>query len=391
VSLLRSVIRELRGAERDAAFWSPGSRYATYAGLAVTQETAMTCSAVYAAVSLISETIATLPVDVVQRYADGSRYARPKPIWMNSPNEAIGLDWPGLVQQTMTSLLLDGNAFIGVARDAQRQPVALWPLDPQRVTVELDYQRGVVRYFAAARDGRAELERADLLHIRGLTMPGQLRGLSPVEQARQSLGRTLAAERFGATMFRRLAAPGVVITSDKVVTEEQARALAERFDAAHAGSENSFRTVVLGSGAQLHTVTLTPEQVQMIETMRYGVLDVARWYRIPPYMLDPSVSSTWGSGIAEQSIQTVQYMLAPWTVRLQHAFERLLYETYLDQSYTARFDFRAFLRADPEKQAKYLEAKLRCRAMVPNDWRALDDENPLPDGGEPLWSVQWQR
>lgn len=393
MSILGRVARELRDWTQfklpENFFGDWGTSSTTYSGIEVSQSTAMTCSAVYAAVSFISETIATLPADMIRSYPDGTRYQRTKPAWMKNPNRVIGLTWIGLVQQTLTSLLLDGNSFTGITRYPGRlEPDMLWPLDPTQVVVEQDRRTAEITYRV---NGRQEpIPASSMLHIRGLTMPGQVRGVSPVEQARQSLGRTLAAEKFGAKMFANMAVPGVILTTQANLTDEVAEREQKRFDRVHRGLDKAFKTVVLGNGIDVKQLQLTPEQVQMIDTMRYGVLDVARWYRIMPYLLDPSVSSTWGTGISEQNIQTKQYTLGPWASRLQEAFNQLTYDTYLDDSYSVRLDFRGFLKGDPEKQAKYLETKIRCQAATPNDWRALDDENPLPGGDQKLVSVQFQ-
>lgn len=389
MSVLGRLVGEIRGWTQfgiENNFWGDwGSATSTYSGVAVSQSTAMACSAVYACVGFIAETLATLPVDVVQRYGT-ARYGRPKPAWLLEPNPITRLDWIGFAQQVVTSLLLDGNAFVGVVRmPGERTPASLWPLDPRRVTIEQERNGSLIYRL----DGNV-LPSADVMHVRGITMPGQIRGLSPVEQARQSIGRTMAAEKYASSMFANMATPGAVISVDKDLGSEEAKDIARRWDAAHAGTDKAFRTAVFGSGAKVSTITLTPEQVQMIETMRWGVLDIARIFRVPPYILDPTVTSTWGSGVAEQNIQVKQYTLTHWAARLQNLVTALLYDTYLDSSYTARLDFRGFLKADPVKQAQYLETKMRCRALTPNEWRALDDENPLPNGDSTLNSVQWE-
>jgi HK97 family phage portal protein len=388
MSLLGRAVREVRSFTMfrlSNDFFGDWGTSNTYTGELVSQQTAMTISAVYAAVSFISETIATLPMDLVQKYPDGSRYSRPKPDWMLMPNRITGMDWVNFCQQVLLSLLLDGNAFIGIVRKpGLLEPSQLWVLDPTAIDVTQDKASGSPIY--TFNSTLKTIDRANLLHIRGLTMPGQVRGVSSVERARQSLGRIMAAEKFGAKM----AVPGVVIIAGKDVDKDQAKDIADRFDRLHKGTDAAFNTAVLGSGSDIKTISLSPEQVQMIETMKYGILDVARWYRIMPYLLDPTVTSTWGSGIAEQNIQTKQYTLNPWAVRFQNALAPLLYDTYYSADYAIKADFRGFLKGDPEKQARYLETKIRCKAATPNDWRALDDENPLPGGDAPLDSVQWQ-
>lgn len=391
MSLLRRAVREARGWSqfnwRD--LFAPGQiADTTWSGVPVSQDTAMTCSAVYAAVDLIASTIASLPCDVFERYPNGTRYGRPRPPWMLTPTTEM--DWGTWVQQMMVSLLLDGNAFVGLVRERGRL-VSLWPLDPRQVVVRRDEKTRRLLYELHA-DGRVTIvEARDMLHVRGLTMPGAVRGMSPVERARQSIGRALAAEKFAGKLFANMAMPGSIITTDQRIDEKTAKELAERYDERHKGAENAFRTVVLGSGAKVEVLQLTPEQVQMLEVMRYSVSDVARWYRVPPHMIgDVERSTSWGTGIAEQNQMLATFTLAPWTVRLQRALDPLLQETVLNPDFGCKFDLRALMRGRPDEQATYMLRKIQARAATPNEWRAIDDENPLPGGDDPLLSVQWQ-
>jgi hypothetical protein len=92
---------------------------------------------------------------------------------------------------------------------------------------------------------------------------------------------------------------------------------------------------------------------------------------------------------SEQNTRAKQHTLNPSAVRLQEGLGKLLYGTYLDTAYVIRFDFNSFMKGDPSKTAAYPRAKIECEAAMPNEWRALDDENPLPDGGKVLESVQF--
>jgi len=404
MSILARAVREMRGyleftTSGQQDFWGgkfPGG-IGTYAGLTVTQTTAMTCSAVYAAVALISETIATLPFDVYQRYGDGSRYPRTMPDangrggWVVKPNPEV--DAVSFRQQGVTSLLQDGNAFIGINRlPGSREPVSLWVLNPTAVSITRNLQSNTLDYRVSLSTGEQIMmhQGEDILHIRGLFMPGDMRGLSPLELARQSIGRTLAAEKLGATIFANGAMPGTVLTSQQPLRTEMAKDMQERFDAAHKGSGNAWKTVVLGSGVDVKSVQMSPEQVQMLETMRYGISDVARWFRVPPHLIgDVERSTSWGSGIAEQNTMFAIHTLGPWIVRFEQAFNELLFDTFADRAFYCKFNTKAFLRGNPTEQADYLMKKIQAQAATPNEWRSLDDENPLPDGGKVLQSVQF--
>jgi HK97 family phage portal protein len=394
MSLLRHVAREVRSWTAfdwpDWLRWT-GDNAPAYSGVDVSERTALTFTAVYAAVGLISDTIASLPARVYHAYPNGARYPVASPLWMTDP--VVGqVNWPSFVQQSMTSLLLDGNAFWGVVRDSAGRPQALWPLDPRSISVIRNVAPPYnLIYTLGLASGSRPFAANEIVHIRGLTFPGYPRGLSPIDVGRQSIGRSMAALQLGATMFKNGAVPGTVITSDQRLTAEQAAETAKRFDASHAGPGSAFRTVVLGGGAQVKPLGLSPEQMQMLQTEQYGVLDVARLYRVPPHMLgDVERTTSWGTGIAEQNMQFRQHTLAPWLTRLRWALSQLVGETFLDQSFSMDFDMNEFLRPDPVQYADYMTKKIMARAATPNEWRQSDSQNPLPGGDAVLDSVQWQ-
>ena len=359
----------------------------------VNHDTAMACSAVWSAVSFISETIASLPVGVYQKYPNGTRYGRPTPQWISQP--IVGeLDWCGFIQQVMTSLLLDGNAFIGVERAADGlTPVSLWPLDPKHVQVRRNPQTKALEYMVVPGEGGFKWASREILHLRAMTMPGAIRGMSPIDKAAAIISNSLAAQQFSGAAFRNGAVPGtVVIAPPGRLTAEMADDMAKRFDAAHAGTSQAFKTVVLGSGADVKSVSLTPEQVQMIETLKWGVVEIARWYRIPPHIIgDVERTTSWGTGVAEQNQLMATHTLGPWIVRLERGLQRLVYDTFLDASYYIKLELKGLMRANPVDQADYFTKKIAAMAMIPDEWRAFDDDNPLGQGGDKvLHSVQWQ-
>ena len=383
MSLIGRALRlagERRGVEYGAGIVSVGSALMTDAGAVVSRDTALTVTAVYCAVDIIAGAVSTLPVDVLQGYPDGSRYPRPRPRWLVEPYP--GVDWPTFCAALMVSLLIDGNAFIAVSWESG-QPSLLRLLDPAAVAIEVASD-GLPRYHVATAAGTVDVPRSDMLHVRGLTLPGRWRGLAPIELARESLGRTLAAGEFASTYLKNFAAPGPVITHPRPLPTEAKRAAAEAFQRRHAGAHR-FLPVVLDNGADVKTLSLTPDQVQLIEVMRLGIEDVARLYHLPLHLLaEHEKSTSWGSGIAEQNIMFATYTLRPWTVRLETALTALLRRALADDTWYVRLDMRGLLRGSPQQQAEYLARKAEHGALTPNEWRRLDDENPLPGMDSPL-------
>jgi HK97 family phage portal protein len=348
----------------------------------VSHESAMTFSAVYASVSLISDSIASLPADVYAKYPDNTRYVKPKPPWLAKPN--LEMTWGDVVQQAVTSLLLAGNFYAGCVYDKGGELAELWPLDPRIVTPQRNEGTHDLEY---AVNGSIKTPR-DILHVRGITLPGYLAGISIVEAARQTIGLGLGAEKHGGKQMANSATPSVVVSVDGQVTDEANELFSARFQKLHSGLDNAGRPVVIGGGARVTQLTMTNDQLQFLETRKFQVSDVARWFRVPPHMIgDIENSTSWGTGIEQQNIMFVQHTLTPWIVRLEKSLSPFVpnldrgIETYL------KFTTNALMRGDMAARADYMSRKIEHGAARPKDWNALDDENPLP-GGDKLWMSQ---
>lgn len=210
----------------------------TWSGATVTQDSALTLSAVYTSVSLIADAVSSLPVDVV-RTVGQTRKPATGPVWLNSPNP---FDTPfDFWQKVMTSLLMDGNAFVRVIRSSQGKVVALMPLDPRTVRVELtEDQSGVLYKF-----GDTTLSARDVVHVKGFAQASSLRGLSPLESARQTIGAGLATQEFGARFFRQGTTMSGVIEHPGNPKPGEVAILARMLKKSHAGTKNSHAVGVL--------------------------------------------------------------------------------------------------------------------------------------------------
>ena len=352
-------------------------------GLSITYESAMTFSAVFAAVSLISDSIAALPAEAYSRYPNNTRYVlAQKPPWLAQPNiEMLWLEW---CQQTMTSLLLDGNAYSGCVYDRGGNLAEMWPLDPRSVAVR---RNDVTRDREYLVNGRVVPSRL-ILHIPGITLPGYLKGMSPVEAARQTIGLGLGAEKHQSKQLANAATPAVIISTAGRLDNDTAEALGNRFDRLHGGLDNAHKTAVLGNDAKISTLTMTNDQLQFIESRRFQVNDIARWFRVPPHMIgEVEKSTSWGTGIEQQNIMFVQTTLTPWIVRIEKALSPYIPKTATGVDTYLKLTTNAFMRGDMAARAEYMARKIEHGAARPQDWNALDDENPLP-GGDKLWMSQ---
>ncbi len=310
------------GVERRAVTWDSvwgGLRASSSAGVTVTDESALTLSAVYACVRILSDGVSVLPTVVTRGLGPDAEFVTRAPAWLDEPNPTLRrMD---VSVQILVSLLLRGNAYVLTVRDGTGLVTELWPVDPDLVQIDYDQHRPV--HFPRYRIGGVDMLPMDLLHIRGMTLPGRVCGLSPIEYARETIGVGLAAQQFGAAFFGNGAQPGGIIEHDgeRPLSETAIKLLRRTWNEMHQGAGNSGKLAVLTEGAKYKQITIAPESAQFLQTRQFGVADVARFYGVAPHLIgDASGSTSWGSGLAEQSTNTVTFSFLPWAKRLEEAW-----------------------------------------------------------------------
>ena len=367
------------GEERAISFqsiWGSGgdlTAFSTQADTLIDQQSATAINAVWACVTLIADTISTLPVDAFVK-RDGVTFPyRPKPTWVTQPD--FELASTAFWQQTLVSLLLDGNAFVRVFRDPNTGDVLnLMTLDPMKVTVN----RTAVgqKRFTYEGEGKS-LDSNQVLHITGsLLMPGQVRAASPVDKLKENLGLAAALENFAARFFGQGTHTQGVITYPGTLTQEQASNLSRSFDNAHKGYKRAHRTGVLSGGAQFQKTTANPDEAQMLDSRRLAVEDIARAYRVPLNMIGLAEKGAQSYNSNEQNaISFVTHTLRPWIVKLEDAFSSLLpNKAYID------FNVSELLRGDFATRVAGYSSALQSGWMTINEVRKIEDLKPVTDG-----------
>jgi HK97 family phage portal protein len=384
-SLIRDSAAAAEAEQRSAIDFSAFSDLLTpgYAGVPVSEESAVNLPSVYKCVSLNAETISSLPLDVYAKRGD-TRVAYTEPPWLRSPNQYQTM--AEFVAMTQTSLDLDGNAFWMKAPMANGAIGALYVLAPSAVTVELREGR-IVYWVAQNGSGPQAYAASEIVHLRGLTLPGMLRGLSPIACARQTIGIGLAAEQFGAQFFGSGATLSGVIETPNQMTQEQAERLQEAFKKRHGGVSKSHAVGILAGGASWKPLSVAPSEAQFLEARRYTATEVANLYGVPPELVTDSPNAAKGYVTALSMRLRLWYItgLLPRLTRIETAFSGLL-----PRPAYVRFNRNALLQMDPAERTAFYQAAQLGEWMTRNEIRALEDMNPLPDGDEPLHSVQWQ-
>lgn len=360
-----------------------GTGYRTAAGVTVNQDSALRLGAVFACVKAISETISTLPVDVLVPGPPGTKSRQvDAPRWLDSPNSETTR--PEMIENQITSALLDGNSYTQIVRDNSDTVQELWTLNPQQVSERRDQLTQRLMYDVTlpnssqvslaglVNSARGSVAFGDLLHMRAFRQPGAVRGLSVIEYCRQSIGKTIAAEQFGAAFFGNGANLGGVIEYPAEISQEAAKILLSTWNTEHRGLAHAGEPGVLTNGAHWAPISIPPEQAQFIATLENGVTDVARMFRMPPHKIGDLSRATF-SNIEHQAIEWVVDCLMPWIVRWEHAISRLL-----PMGQVAKVNVNGLLRGDMKTRFEAYTIGRNGGWLSANDVRDLEDENPLP-------------
>lgn len=348
-------------------------------GIAVNEDTALGSTAIWAAVRIISETVASVPLGVFERREDDGRdIRRDHPthrILHSSPNPMLtAMEFR---EMQMANLLLAGNSYAEIVRDGAGRVAELWPIWPQRVEIQAQDDR--VLYRITVPGGKDEfLKPHEMLHIRGMSRGG-LAGLDPIATTAESVGFTLALEKFMAMFFGNSARPGGVLQHPGKMSEDAQKRFKEGWESAHRGLDNSHRVAILEEGMTWAQQGVSPEQAQTIESRKFQVTEVARIFNLPPHLLRDLERATF-SNIEQQSIEFVTYTVRPWAVRLEQRYDKQLISEREQEKLFTKHILEGLLRGDIKSRFESYSIARNGGWLSANDIRALEDQNPIPDG-----------
>jgi HK97 family phage portal protein len=350
----------------------------TSAGLPVTPDTAMRVAAVYACVRLISGAVANLPMDVKRRVDENTREDMSgSDLWSVLRRKPNGWQTPSQFKRMLQAhVLLRGNAYAQIVRSRGRV-VALNPLNPDRMDVSQN-DALELKYTYQRRDGRRVVMSADeVMHLVGLTLDG-ITGVSAITYARETIGLSMAQERHGSTTFKNSARPSAVLKHPGQIGPEALANLRASLDAYRSGGDREGQALILEEGMDLSPISMTSEDAQWIESRKFSRTDIAMFFGVPPHMIgDTEKSTSWGSGIEQQSIGFVTYTLEDHLTTWEETANRDLVSA---DDVFVRFNRKALVRGDIKTRWDAYVKALQWGVYSPDMVLALEDENPRSDG-----------
>lgn len=376
MSLFRPRTSEQRAITNFVTDADWGTSSISSAGVNVTPDSSLRLITVWACVRLIAGSIASLPTSAYVR--NGLvRESYPNPRWMYNPNpeQTAIVFW----EQVLMSLLLYGNAYIALVRDNRYDVQELWVLHPSNVTPRRDGLNNKLQYHCHLDDGTEKILQPDseLMHIKGLSAPGSLTGLNPIQQAREAIGLGLATEEFGARFFAQGTSTNVVLESDQELSEEQLRRTAESWKRSHTGLRKAHLPAVL-TGLTAKNLTIPNDQAQFLETRKFQRSEIASLFAVPPHMIgDVTTSTSWGTGIEQQQIGFVVHTLRTWIERVEQSCNILFPP---ESRAFMKFNVDGLLRGDTAGRYNAYAVGLNNGFLSPDEVRALEDRAPIPGG-----------
>lgn len=349
----------------------------------VTDDGALSLTAFYRGISLISGTLASLPLHIYEEKDDDAKKGKIKTadtsyLWRRPNNEMTRQTfWERVIADEVR-----GNAFIYVSKDDLGRVSlsgdfwGMWYIERTRVKVgrassgqkvyEIDNGLPMIDY----KDG------GEIVHIPN--WGDALVGYDPISLANQALALGMSAEEYATRTFSQGQVPPGIITSDQILTETQADELLTRWRALHSGLEKQRDVAFLGGGAKFQQISQDLERLQMESLRRFQVQEVARLLGLPPHLLSDvdHASQGGGNGMEEQNRVLITFTFQAHISRFEQAIDDALLVRELTNRYS-KFDLRGFLRGNTRER---YEAYRAADFLTQNNKLALEDMEPVPDG-----------
>jgi HK97 family phage portal protein len=349
-------------------------------GVTITPQRALALTAVYACVRVLANAVASLPLPVYKRLDPvGKEEAQDHPLYAllhDRPNpEMTSFTFRETLQHHLS---IWGNIYAEKEFDGAGRVIALWPLLPDRTrAIRRDNEK---LYITTINNQEVALEADRVLHIPGLGFDG-LQGYGPITLARQSMGLAAATEEYGARFFGNGSRPGGVLTTKKKMTPEAKANLRDSWERMHSGLSGAQRVAILEEEMAWTPIGIPPEDAQFLETRKFQVVEIARFFGVPPHMIADLERGTF-SNIEQQGIEFVTHTVRPLVIRWEHVLNWELFSETDRGRYYAKFLLTGLMRGDSAARGTYYQTMWNVGALSINDIREFEDLNPVEGGDQ---------
>lgn len=368
------------------SFWSSWIGGGNWSGQTVNTRTALQLSAAWACVRLISETLSTLPMGLYRSRPDGSKELASShqlyQLLRTQPN--ANMSAVDFWQATLASLLLWGNAY-AEKRTSAGVITSIDFLNPERVTRRL-LKTGAVewKYNDPATGQDRIIAEAAMWHTPAFTLDGQV-GVSPIRMGANVIGGAIAADKASAHTFTGgMKSSGLVTTGAQVLKPDQREDIRQHVKKV----SDAGGVMVLEMGMGFQQLNMNPQDAELLATRGFNVEEVCRWFRVPPFMVGHSEKSTsWGTGIEQQMMGFIAFVLRPWCVRIEQSIRRNLLTPVERLTHSAEWALEGLLRGDSAARSAFYSQMVQNGVMTRDDVRRLENL-PLMGGNANVLTVQ---
>ncbi|MDD2772753.1 MAG: phage portal protein [Elusimicrobiales bacterium] len=350
-------------------------------GEPVTPRTALQVAAVFACINVLSQDVSTLPLIVYRRTKDGKGKDRTdgeklyRLLHLQPNSEMSSVTWREVM---MIHTLLWSNHYSEIVRDWKGNPVALWPIpNPEWVRFCRKDDNVYTPFYRVTIPGRGvkEMPFENILHIKGMSMDGNL-GMETLSLARNVIGQAIAAQNYAGRYFRNGAEPSAILKYPKPLKDDAYKRLLQSYKDQTTGSEQ-HGMVILENGADWVKTSYSPQDSQLIDTRKNDVIEVCRYFRVPPHKVAALERST-NNNIEQQDLDYYKSTLRPWLVKVeQEMMIRLLPE---NDDRLIEFMIDGMLRGDYKTRMDGYAVGIQNGIYSPNECRAMENLNPRPGG-----------
>lgn len=344
------------------------------AGVVVNGATALKHSAYWRAVNLLSSQIASFPIGLFKRLSNGDteeifKHPAVKLLTRRPNNITTSFIWK---ESSQANVLTRGNAYSYIARDGAGIPVELRMMDSRDMEPKTDGESLVYEYAGKSFDPFY------ILHIPGLSFDG-IKGLAVLEAAAESIGSGLAMQKYTNNFFKNGAKQSGVLMHPMELSENARKGLRTSFNKNIKDKDGG--TMILDEGMKYQSISIPPDQQQLLQSKQFGVQEIARWFGIPVHLLMEESRSTFNN-IAEQGISFVRYTLTQWVERWEAELESKLLTEEEQDDHFFKFNMNSLMRGNPTDRGNFISQMIQNGVMSINEGRRLEDLNSIQGGDE---------
>ena len=352
---------------------------------AVSPSTALTFSAVWAAMRLLSESISSLPIGVYKKDKNGDKIEQINELsYLLKYQPNTYQNKIGFLEKVMMDLLCNGNSYVRIVRNNIGRPLELLPLNFNDVDVYFKENK----LFYSSAQLKSTYGAEDILHFKlitdvntaaGNSNQDGILGMSPITQCKNAIGWSMDVEEYSRTFFKNGGKLSGVLKTSRSLSEQAIDRLRNSFNNNYSNLSGANQTAVLEEGLEFQPITIPPDQAQFLASREFGISEIARIFNVPPHLLKDLTKSCFNN-IEMQSQEFVTYSLMPYLNKIELEMNTKLFrKTNIGKEYI-KFNTNALLRGNIKDRSDFYRTMLNIGVMSINEIRQKEDLNSIKDG-----------